>query len=153
MASFVPQQSSFVMRCVGATIITTCNKLVISTFDQTAKYIITKQHDMKREDAIKLCRYYHGEKECKLKEQTDIMFWEYERVWVHETLKENDTSFFSEMLSLYLVIGLKDFEKFDDTPITLKALLFDRFCKWRSGAPIDNVSEFKTFYKQTYKSK
>ncbi|MDD6688062.1 hypothetical protein, partial [Sodaliphilus pleomorphus] len=78
---------------------------------------------MKREDAVKLCRYYHGEKECKLKEQTDIMFWEYERVWVDETLKENDTSFFSEMLSLYIVIGLKDFEKFDDTPITLKALL------------------------------
>lgn len=108
---------------------------------------------MKREDAIKLCRYYHGEKECKLKEQDSIMFWDYERIWVDNTLQvtEDDVSFFEEMLSIYLICGLADFEKFDDTPITLKALLFDRFCHWRSGSPQDNVKDFKTFYIRQYK--
>ena len=99
---------------------------------------------MKREDAIKLCRYYHGERECPLKEQDSIMFWEYERIWVDNTVSA-DLSF-GDLLSDYLNAGLKDFEKFDDTPITLKALLFNRYEHWFYG----DREGFKKWYKKKY---
>lgn len=102
---------------------------------------------MKREDAIKLCRYYHGEKECPLKDDTEVTLWSIERMWVDNTITENDTSFFSEILTDYLNVGLKDFHKFDDVPVTLKAFLLNRCMKYDERIDID---KFKKFYEQYY---
>ena len=101
---------------------------------------------MKREDAIKLCRYYHGEKECKLKDPNEQMFWLCERTWV-ENITRDDVSFFEQYLSDYLQAGLTDFEKFDDTPIVLKALIFNRHCKYSERIDING---FKQLYTKHY---
>lgn len=41
-----------------------------------------------------------------------------------------------------------DFEKYDDTPITLKALLFNRFGYWFSGGLMEMVDPFKKYYQE-----
>ena len=102
---------------------------------------------MTREDAINLCKYYKGEEESPYTDQNESMLWFYERAWVYKMLN-NDESF-GLMLEEYLFIGLKDFEKFDDTPITLKALLFNRYCKTAQSI-LSAVEPFKEFYHKYY---
>ena len=101
---------------------------------------------MTREDAINLCKYYKGEEESPYSDQNESMLWFYESAWVDKLL--NDESF-ERMLEEYLFIGLKDFEKFDDTPITLKALLFNRYCK-TAQSMLSAVEPFKEFYHKYY---
>lgn len=98
------------------------------------------------EDLLKFCRYYHGEKDNPY-EGNEAMLWDYERVWVREMMKDNS---FSEYLSDYLIYGLRDFSKFDHTPITLKALLFNRYARGAYSMQ-DAVEGFKDFYKIYYK--
>ena len=50
-------------------------------------------------------------------------------------------------LTDYLDAGLRDFCKTDDTPITLKALLFNRFCKMQDRT---DPEAFKEFYQKYY---
>lgn len=57
---------------------------------------------------------------------------------------------FRDELHEYITAGLLDFEKYDDTPITLKALLFNRFGYWFSDGLMEMVEPFKKYY-QEYK--
>lgn len=102
---------------------------------------------MKKEDLLKFCRYFRGENRNPFtKDETHAMLWEYERTWVSDSLKGGD---FSDYLSEYLAVGLQDFSKFDDTPVTLKAMLFNRYAK--SAYTIqDAVPGFKEFYQKYY---
>lgn len=104
---------------------------------------------MKETDILHHCRYYHGEKnnpfDCK--SQNNAMFWDYERKWVQDMKNDAD---FSDVLAEYMNVGLRDFSETDDTPITLKALLFNRFCHWRSASMLDCVEDFKKFYDEKY---
>ena len=51
---------------------------------------------------------------------------------------------FSISFNRYLALGYADFEKFDGTPITLKAMLFSLLEKWNEG--IVARDDFFTFY-------
>lgn len=105
---------------------------------------------MKREDAISFCRYYNGNSkndiENDLNPETQTIK-KNERAWVELVTHDDLTDELSERLSEYLSAGLREFEKFDDTPITLKAVLFNRFIKYNERYDIE---AFKKWYLDSY---
>ena len=50
------------------------------------------------------------------------------------------------MLDEYISAGLSEFEMQDDTPVALKALLYNRFCHWQMA----DTASFKKWYRDTY---
>lgn len=105
----------------------------------------------KKEDLIKFCRYYKGEQTNPFKDGNDSLFWTYEKYWIDQTIKSdgNDNENFTEFIGDYIRIGLREFEKFDDTPMILKSILFNRFAK---GFPSMRMAKepFEDFYKKEY---
>lgn len=102
----------------------------------------------KAKDLIPFCRYYKGETE-KPKE-TNVLFWEYEKKWVKlsENPKEDSESFnmVINWLDDYMRAGLSLFKNDDGVPITLKALLFNRYTHW-----MQTNDGFKEWYTNQYK--
>ena len=114
---------------------------------------------------LDFCGYYNGEEEnpfnerlqqnersnsrisSELEHQLNIsrMFWYYEECWVKFTLNmECGFSYCGE----YLRNQLEDFLKDNGTPMTLKALLHNRFFHWSGG--YDTVEGFKQWYIDNY---
>ena len=52
------------------------------------------------------------------------------------------------MLEYYIRAGLSTFQMFDNTPITLKALLFNRYSHWTMG----DIDGFKEWYLTAYRN-
>lgn len=100
----------------------------------------------KIEDWIKFCHYYRGEKENPYTGTDNELLWFYESIWVKWTINQNEESL-SEVLEDYIRCGLGDFSKFDDTPITLKAILFNRYTKYNEMIDVDG---FKNWYNKVY---
>lgn len=103
----------------------------------------------RREDLIKRCRYYKGEKENPFegKDQTKAMFWFYEEVYVQEFLAESSN--LVDCYSEYVAYGMEDFSKDDDVPTMFKALLFNRYYHGDGGSPSE-PSSFKKWYLKNY---
>ncbi|MBN1180809.1 MAG: hypothetical protein JXB49_00880 [Bacteroidales bacterium] len=72
--------------------------------------------------------------------------WYYEQMWVErEDLRDkNDMN-----IRDYINIGLENFSKDDGVPISLKALLFNRYSHWTGGYGND-VEDFKEWYFNSY---
>lgn len=105
----------------------------------------------KIEDWIKFCRYYKGEEINPFKDGNKAAFWDFERYWVVQTIKSDgeENKNLSEYINDYIRNGLGDFEKFDDTPMALKAIIFNRFAQGFQS--MDAAKEpFKDFYKREY---
>lgn len=86
---------------------------------------------MKKEELLRFCRYYHGEDEPPKKiNHQEQAFWYTERHWVSMMASEAS---FGDLLSRYIDAGLTHFNEKDDTPVTLKALLFNRFEQWNES--------------------
>lgn len=96
---------------------------------------------MNKKDLIQFCRYYQGESENPY-QGTKGMLWEYERLWIEYTFEQNPI--LASCINEYSLAGLSTFEMQDDTPASLKALLFNRFTQW------DESGDFKKWYKNTY---
>lgn len=103
---------------------------------------------MNQERFLKFCRYYKGEKECPYDTEKDSMFWDYERKWVNFSISSNDI--LNEFVTDYQNARLGTFSKDDKVPISLKALLFNRFCYWNSGSMISCSEPFKDYYNNEY---
>lgn len=108
---------------------------------------------MEKKDLIKFCKYYKGEEKNPYegKEQNEAMFWGYESKWIDFNFTKEGRELLADYITDYVSTGLAMFEMQDDTPASLKALLFNRYCHWSSGSMIDCVEPFKTFYKKYYK--
>lgn len=104
---------------------------------------------MEKKDLIQFCRYYKGEKENPYNEQDKALLWDYERIWISYNFSDNGRDVLAKYLEDYVGIGLSLFEIHDDIPVSLKALLFNRYAKY-SYSLIDAVEPFKKFYKQMY---
>lgn len=104
---------------------------------------------MERKDLLHHCRYYKGEKEINNPDPDKQTFCKIEREWMDLTLsaKDGDSDLLSESLNDYILNGLREFEKYDDTPLSLKALLFNRFMKYNERFDID---AFKKWYRDRY---
>lgn len=111
---------------------------------------------MKRDKLIKYCRYYKGEERCPYN-GNEAMLWLYEKDWVNETSKiyrddgYAEQSALSSHLSEYTAAGLSNFSAGDNIPITLKALLFDRYARGEYSKT-DATESFKIFYAKYYKN-
>ena len=102
-----------------------------------------------REKFMELCRYYKGEKENPYKgEQNKACIWSYERAWLLEFAKPQSRLLMS-YLSQYTAVGLTCFSTDDNVPITLKALLFNRYARTHYS-PYEAAESFKRFYNKYY---
>lgn len=101
------------------------------------------------EQLLKYCRYYKGEKECPDENIEMYRYWNTERVWVERMLDK--TYEFRDELHEYITAGLGEFEQFDSIPITLKAMLFNRFGYWFDGTMLESIEPFKKDYIKYYK--
>lgn len=100
----------------------------------------------KQVDALlKFCRYYHGENGCKSTDTDVQTLFNIEKMWGDKMCAEN--SDFGTLLDEYITSGLTSFRETDDMPVTLKALLFNRFTQYNDRIDID---AFKTWYKKHY---
>lgn len=110
---------------------------------------------MDEKELIQVCRFYKGEDENPFEGKNTGngnagILWFYERHWVKIILGDpNNRHPFGIYVDEYIHCGLEDFEKEDGTPLTLKALLFDRFAKgcWSKASAVEG---FKEFYKNDY---
>lgn len=112
---------------------------------------------------LDFCGFYKGEdenpfqRELQQKRGRDVsdndtlrlnvssMLWFYEECWVRFTINwECGFSYFRE----YLHDGLEDFLKDSGTPISLKALLHNRYFHWSGG--YETVENFKKWYLENY---
>lgn len=96
-------------------------------------------------EPLKYCRYYR-ENENKAESEQIGVFYDYELVWVQFILRGGVEPDFVEMISEYIYNGLMLFSNYDKAPISLKALLFNRFCHWSYGG----ADEFKHWFLNTY---
>ncbi len=99
---------------------------------------------MTKDELIKCCRYYKGEKECPYKGNSALM-WDYERRWCNEIEADSDHSY-ARMVKYYKEDGLEDFHANENPPISLKALLYSRYGHWIDGS----VESFKEWYDEFY---
>lgn len=120
----------------------------------------SRMNDNPRQRLIGQCRYYKGEKENPFDEaaerdkdaQNKATLWFYEQYWVNGTLKSYKDGEPEPTLSEYLGEymnnpNIHDFEENDGIPMSLKALIFNRY---RKGAMSDDLEPFKRFYRQYY---
>lgn len=108
--------------------------------------------EMNREELIRLCRYYHGEKEnpyAAVAGDNKPMLWYCERSWVNDMIKsrDGDTEVLEEYLNGYISAGLLDFRRDDGVPVKLKSYLFSVYMK---GESVRNTEPFKAFYCKYY---
>lgn len=99
---------------------------------------------------LKSCRYYRGESSNPYegKDRDRAMLWFYEMCWVkNASLGRSPSS--SDMLEEYTAVGLRDFCKNDGVPVSLKALLFNRYARTEYSLAVA-VEPFKAFYKRYY---
>ncbi len=103
---------------------------------------------MAKEDLIKQCRYYKGQKRCPA--NTPSLFWDYERIWLEYMLKAEDENSFEArelklMLKRYKDVHPENIQADDGVPITLKAFLFNRYEHWTDG------KNFEEWYLKKYR--
>lgn len=108
---------------------------------------------MDNKELIKVCRYYKGERKSPFKAPEIVALWNYERAWAIESAEISTRGKAPEawnvMLDDFLRVGLRTFQNDDGIPVTLKALLLNRFAKGYQSLE-EAVEPFKEFYKKYY---
>lgn len=110
---------------------------------------------MTREELILDCRYYNGEEEAPETIPTEKkMFWFYEQCWVRFIL--NNDSIIQDSMDYFCSVYHLDTmlpEDEDGTPLTLKAILFNRYDHWcgrYSQSHEEYGEQMKEWYLQDY---
>ena len=111
-------------------------------------YMDLIEDDLDAAELIKQCHYFKGEdvNPYDRTDQNKAMIWFYESVWVTQRSSGHTLT---EYLNEYLAADLRSFEAEDKVPVSLKALLFNRYMK---GSSDGNAEPFKAFYRQYYSS-
>ena len=100
----------------------------------------------REQEQIELCRLYKGEVDNPYSgTQNKAAIWDYERAWVIESLRPK-MPLLLEYIGEYISSGLARFSSCDGVPLSLKALLFNRYARTHYSM-IDAVEPFKDFYK------
>lgn len=101
---------------------------------------------------IDYCRYYHGEDKNPYSNTDErSLLWDYEQNWCD--MQRTKSDLMDTIMYDYNIVGLSEYESMDGTPVSLKAYLFNRYCHWSSGSPIECVEPFKQYYNEVYKKK
>ncbi|WP_027377922.1 hypothetical protein [Kaistella palustris] len=94
-------------------------------------------------------RFYKGPgTEPQTNENNQKLLWDYERFWVE---REDERAMDHPRVVEYLQDGLPLCNEDDGIPISLKALLFNRYCHWMGGYGLESdVEGFKKFLHRDY---
>lgn len=92
---------------------------------------------MKKEEFIKYCKYYGKD--------NDSLFSDYEEKWIELTL--NDKESLNNLIQYYIRSGLEHFCEKDNTPIGIKAILWNRY---ESHDLAPTLECFADWYKRQY---
>ena len=106
----------------------------------------------KDKELIEHCLFYNGEDECPNEVEAMIggkQIWFYEKRWVEMTLQGES---FEQEIEEYNAYGMSDFSVDDGIPISLKALLYNRFY-YMSGTLERGGKAFREWYSNYYLSK
>lgn len=106
------------------------------------------------EELLSYCLYYKGEEETPkaLDRDNKQLLWNYEQVWVNSC--QQNKHYISQVVQDYIFAGLELFNLNDGTPLSLKAILFNRYQHWCGGYGwLNDINGFKNFYLKSYKSK
>lgn len=110
------------------------------------------EKNMDKKQLINKCRYYKGEPDCpeSIVKQGKEICWYYEMKWV-EMVGTKDY-ILSVYLDEYSFYGYDAFEENDSTPMTLKALLLNRFYHQDGAFQIASTpdNDFKKWYLDVY---
>lgn len=115
-----------------------------------------KLSEMTREEIVNLCRYYKGEESNPYEKDhtrdggNKSMLWFYERGWVNEVMyhqQDENSGILAEYATEYINAGMADFRENDMIPISLKAMLFNRYMRDSFDG---NTEPFKKFFNQYY---
>mgnify|MGYP003436211305 FL=1 len=103
-------------------------------------------------ELLQYCQYYKGESQNPFhgKQKEESMLWECEHFWAHAG-ETNNVELLKDYLQNYIQAGLGIFEIEDTTPITLKALILQRYCQQYGYTPLQAIEPFKEFYKRMRK--
>ena len=111
----------------------------------------TEQTAYTPEQLIRYCRYYHGEPFDEFSKDSSnqmiSLFKEYEFHWCNNV--HRDRHMLMSLLEEYIGAGLELFRADDGVPMSLKALLFNRYEHWAEGSP----ESFKAWYRREYYAK
>ena len=99
------------------------------------------------EQLLKYCRYYKGEEQPLFEERNKVKLWYYERSWINDMSNNRDR--LSTVIEEYIQCGLGLFEQFDNTPLSLKAVLFNRYAQTNYSIRL-SVEPFKKLYRKYY---
>lgn len=101
---------------------------------------------MKDADLLQYCRYYKGERRnpYKGKDQNKMMLWSYEQIWADMASGNTPDSLLAEYC-LYLHRDLPELVNNDYAPMSLTALLYDRYMHFGGGA-----EGFKKLFEEYY---
>lgn len=97
---------------------------------------------MTEKDLLQFCRYYDGT-EREIQDRQIAALSAIEKMWIRFTLNEDEQ--LHRCLEDYRAFGMSEFEMFDDTPLSLKSLLFNRYNNERT-----DIEGFKIWYKKFY---
>lgn len=99
---------------------------------------------------LKYCRYYKSEEKCPESIEKIQMgtIWFYEQLWVESDELRDKNGYNTRE---YIAHGMQDFNTDDGTPLTLKALLYNRHTHWCGGFEIENDKRsFMEWYNKYY---
>lgn len=102
------------------------------------------------QDPLACCRYYNGREVSDSSENgNNALFAEYEKKWMEWRVsrEQSDYDYMVGMVVEYINAGLMMFEEHDKAPISLKALLYNRYCHWSFSPTSD---DFKGFFFVNY---
>lgn len=94
---------------------------------------------------LEQCHYYKGERLCPFRSQMKGMLFNYERCWVKFNLFPQDHPHIEEDLDYYKHCGLADLCPNDGVPMSMKALLLNRWLHW--GGDFANLDSFREWYR------
>lgn len=97
---------------------------------------------MDKKDLLIHCRYYKGD-DSIYEDREKAALSAIEKLWIDKTL--HDDNFLNTCLEEYIEQGMRTFEQEDDTPVTLKAILFNRY-----NNELVDIAGFKEWYKKYY---
>ncbi len=91
---------------------------------------------------IRQCHYYKGEEENPFPDWKQL-WWYYEECWVKFNMEPNGRKHLKNDLKYYKSVGLGNISPNDGVPMSMKALLFNRWCHWSYDC---DPEEFRKWY-------
>lgn len=106
---------------------------------------------MTKQELIKQCRYYNGDDKPSdsIVKAKKVLLFEYEQRWCEDEKFRNERS--PDVIE-FIGVGLAKKTEKDNVPITLKALLFNRYKHWAGGYGSDE-EDFLEWYSSYYLTK